>query len=101
MLRFESLHLSVNCFKCAKKLEPVFGDQDNNYRTPRNGLIFGAPGNYGSRVYDPVMSAPDLVIWICDDCMRTYRDLVAMRDVVSNHEVQYVWSVWDPDAEPL
>jgi hypothetical protein len=89
------------CFKCGKKLESAFGEPDDGHRIPNNGLIFGAPGNYGSRVYDPVMGAPDLVIWICDDCMREHHDLVQARDVKNKYEVEYVWTNWDPDAEPL
>jgi hypothetical protein len=95
----------VNCFRCRKELASVFhveGEPDD-CKIPNHGLIFEAHGNYGSRVYDPTpvtASAPSLVVWICDECMREHRDLVLMHET-SHADPVNVWTGWDPDALPL
>lgn len=97
---FESLYLSVICFKCRKQLKSAFHDEGevDDCKIPSRGLVFEASGNYGSQVYDPTTSAPNLVIWICDDCMRGHRDLVQMHKMERADPVN-VWTDWDPDAE--
>lgn len=85
------------CFKCLKKLEPVFPDNKWGYRQPSGGLTFTAAGNYGSTVYDPTTRAPELVIWICDECMREHHGLVRMRSI-ERLEPAVIWADWDPDA---
>lgn len=82
------------CFKCLKKLEPVFPNKWN-YRQPSDGLTFSAAGNYGSTVYDPVNTAPELVIWICDDCIREHKELVQMR-TIERIAPAVIWSDFDP-----
>lgn len=96
--RFESSAASVKCFKCTKELESAFGDLPDAYRTPSKGLVFSGPGNYGSQIYDPVTSAPALVVWICDDCIVEHKDLV--------QTVQYafvkteaIWRDFDPESD--
>lgn len=62
------------------------------------GLIFRASGNYGSRVYDPTMSAPELIVWVCDDCVVEHKTKVKMRSytrVISKP----VWQDFDPENE--
>jgi hypothetical protein len=86
----------MNCFKCEKVLDNVF--KDTPYRQPDRGLTFSAPGNYGSRVYDPVHQAPRLVVWICDDCVVKHKDLVQVM-YVKNPEPEEVWMEFDPDQE--
>jgi hypothetical protein len=92
----------MNCFKCEKALQSIFHDIDevDDCRQPSGGLIFTAGGNYGSTVYDPTMSAPELVIWICDECMRLHYKLVRMHKMLRAEPVN-VWTDFDPNAEPL
>lgn len=80
------------CFRCEKPLPPVFEGRDE--RQPLGGLTFSAGGNYGSRVWDPVTSAPRLVIWICDDCLIERHTLV--EKLRSRHEVHEEWSFFGP-----
>lgn len=86
----------MHCFKCLKELESAFGDLDDDSKTPRRGLIFSAPGNFGSRIYDPTMSAPQLVIWICDDCIVSHKELVEMRRYAFV-QTEVTWSDFDPE----
>lgn len=88
----------MNCFRCNKELEPAFsaGPEDQDGKEPHRGLIFSAAGNYGSRVYDPAMSAPQLIIWVCDECIVRYHDLVKMRSYVSV-QTQVTWNDFDPE----
>lgn len=89
------------CFKCLKELKSVFPESKfEDHRQPDEGLIFEAAGNYGSRVYDPVMSAPRLVIWICDECVVEHKELVQMRSY-AHVQTEVIWKDFDPDAEPL
>ena len=88
----------MNCFKCTKKLEPAFPGSEkfeDNGETA-GGLVFTASGNYGSRVYDPVMSAPHLVIWICDECIVEQKDLVQMRSYAT-YQRDVLWQNFDPE----
>lgn len=86
------------CFKCLKELEPAFPDDDKfeNAKEPSRGLIFSAAGNYGSRIYDPTMSAPALIIWICDDCVVEHKELVEMRSYAFVR-TQVIWQDFDPE----
>jgi hypothetical protein len=87
----------VICFKCLKELDhvfPVIPDEDGH--EPDGGLIFSASGNYGSRVYDPTISAPQLVIWICDSCVIKHKELVAVRSYAFV-QTQIQWADFDPD----
>jgi hypothetical protein len=87
----------VICFKCNKQLEPAFGDLPDDHLTPRRGLIFEATGNFGSRIFDPTITAPQLVVWICDDCIVEHKDQVKVRDyAVVQREV--IWRDYDPMA---
>jgi hypothetical protein len=88
----------VNCFKCAKKLELVFGEHDLGEKAPSHGLRFTASGNYGSRIWDPTHSAPVMVVWICDDCIDAHKELVELRTVV-HAEPQIVWEDYEPGKE--
>jgi hypothetical protein len=89
----------VNCFKCLKQLDLAFPDSEKfeNGREPHDGLIFSATGNYGSRVYDPTMSAPALVVWICDECIVEHKELVQMRRYM-HQNVEVVWTDFDPEG---
>lgn len=88
----------MKCFNCEKELANIFPDSElfEDTRQPADGLIFTAGGNYGSRVYDPVMSAPALVIWICDDCIRAHAVLVQMRSFADVRR-EVIWQDFDPD----
>jgi hypothetical protein len=89
----------VNCFKCLKELNPAFPDSEKfeNGKEPSRGLIFSATGNYGSRVYDPTMSAPALVIWICDDCIVVHKELVEVRRY-AHVRTEVIWQNFDPEV---
>lgn len=93
----------MQCIKCYKELEYVFerdrGYGEPSFGEPSEGLIFFGHGNYGSRVYDPTHSAPVLVIWVCDDCIRVHRDVVMTRDVKEAVRPEFIWAPFDPDAE--
>lgn len=86
----------MHCFKCDKKLEPAFAADDPG--PPNNGLSFSSHGNYGSRVYDPVMSAPALVIFICDDCILEHAELVLVRRI-ERPEPRQTYEPWNPDDD--
>jgi hypothetical protein len=91
----------VICFNCEKELDNVFPDESQfeDYKQPNNGLVFTATGNYGSRVYDPVSTSTQvLVIWICDDCIRSHAVLVQMRSFAEVRR-EVIWKAFDPDAE--
>lgn len=65
------------CFKCAKKLEPVF-EWENGSRQPQGATTFEAIGQYGSTVFDPPQPRRirrSLQINICDVCLRTVAEL--------------------------
>lgn len=85
----------MNCFKCLKDLPSALGDDDDS-KAPSRGLIFTASGNYGSRIYDPTMSAPQLVVWICDDCIVKHKELVEVRSYTFV-QTQVVWKDFDPE----
>lgn len=85
------------CFKCDKQLETAFPGMEKPHENGEvsDGLIFRASGNYGSRVYDPVMSAPELIIWICDDCITTHKVNVKTRRY-AHVATEPVWRDFDP-----
>ena len=87
------------CFKCDKELERIWSEGTDmpDGREPNKGLIFAASGNYGSRVYDPTMSAPQLVIWICDECVVRHHELVQMRRYAFI-QTEVMWADFDPEA---
>jgi hypothetical protein len=90
----------VNCFKCLKTLESAFGnfaeDYEDDSKAPNRGLLFAAHGNYGSRIWDPTMSAPDLVVWICDDCIVAHKELVQLRNY-AHVKTEILWADFDPE----
>lgn len=88
----------MKCFKCDKQLERIFPDSkpEEDGREPSRGLIFSASGNYGSRIWDPTMTAPELVIWICDECIVRNHDQVQMRSY-AYIQAQISWDDFDPE----
>lgn len=92
----------MKCFNCEKELANVFpnSEQFEDHRQPSGGLVFTAAGNYGSRIYDPVTSAPALVIWVCDDCIVAHATLVQMRSFTEARR-EVIWKDFDPNAEDL
>lgn len=66
-------------------------------KEPSKGLVFSASGNYGSRVYDPTSSAPQLVVWICDDCIVEHKDLVQTRRY-AHVQTMILWTDFDPET---
>ena len=56
------------CFKCDKQLEGAAGPDVVNQ--PYGGTVFSSRGQYGSTVFDPVISGKTIEITICDECIR-------------------------------
>lgn len=61
------------CFMCGKTLENAFPDLDNQ---PWGGTEFRTEGHYGSTFWDS-MYGEELVLNICDDCLRAHPDRLA------------------------
>lgn len=90
--------LAQSCFVCRTELSSVNHDSDLPH-VPYKGTVFTASGNFGSTVYDPVMSyRGHLSINVCDSCMLDRKDLVLS---VSEVYVPAVYKVlpWDPDLD--
>lgn len=63
----------VNCLGCGRKLTagPDTGVRADTIGMVGGGLVFRATGNYGSALYDPMTSPPELLeAYVCDDCMK-------------------------------
>lgn len=61
------------CFKCGKTLLNAFGDSDNQ---PSEGTEFRTYGHYGSTFWDS-FDGEELVLNICDDCLRAHTERLA------------------------
>lgn len=61
------------CFKCGKTLLNALADQDNQ---PQEGTEFRTYGHYGSTFWDS-FDGEELVLNICDDCLRGHTDRLA------------------------
>ena len=57
------------CFKCGKELRNAFVESDNQ---PNNGTEFRTYGHYGSTFWDSFDCDEELVLNICDDCLRAH-----------------------------
>ena len=57
---------ALPCIRCGKMLQR---DIDDYEVQPRDGVIIETRGNYGSRVFDPVVSGDVLFMNLCDDCL--------------------------------
>lgn len=88
---------SNKCFVCGKDLEHMHHFPQHQCH---GAVIFQASGNYGSTVYDPMLSSQYLVINICDECLVERKDLVLLRTVVQV-EPQNEYGTWDPMEEHL
>lgn len=68
------------CLACEKELE-----------VGQHGIVYGAtcwttPGNYGSRVYDPMLENTYLEAFICDECLARKKSLVEEVTVIIRRE---------------
>jgi hypothetical protein len=54
------------CVRCGRVLTLAMEGET----MPWAGTVFTAPGNYGSTVFDPIMGGEELMVTICDDCLR-------------------------------
>lgn len=80
------------CFRCERTLVPSLADDEP---APYCGVLFGAHGNYGSGVFDPVTpSGPTLLISICDECLLLHRNLVTAQEELQRTE--YSYRPWKP-----
>jgi len=61
------------CFKCGKEMPNLSSDLDNQ---PYGGTEFTTYGHYGSTFWDSFFGE-ELVINICDDCLRAHSDRLA------------------------
>jgi hypothetical protein len=57
---------ALPCIICGIPLKNVWEEADNQ---PSDGVACTTNGNYGSTVYDPVMTAEFLEFNICDPCL--------------------------------
>ncbi len=65
-----------NCFSCEKPLETEVFDKRVGY--VYDGLIFRAHGNFGSRIFDPVLDCGESIeIYVCDECIKSKASLGA------------------------
>lgn len=58
------------CLVCGKTLRNAFSDQENQ---PEDGTEFRSYGHYGSSFWDS-MHGEELVLNVCDDCLRRHAD---------------------------
>lgn len=75
----------VPCFKCGMTLLNVFPDADNQ---PSSGTEFSTYGHYGSTFWDS-FDGLELVLNICDACLRTHADRLATRKKKEKRTVDY------------
>jgi hypothetical protein len=57
---------ALPCIVCGTPLKNVWEDAENQ---PDGGVACSTRGNYGSTVYDPVLSAEFLEFNLCDPCL--------------------------------
>jgi hypothetical protein len=57
---------ALPCIICGTRLKNVWEDAENQ---PNDGVACTTRGNYGSTVYDPVLTAEFLEFNICDPCL--------------------------------
>lgn len=64
------------CFVCDKELDGAFGGlMSEDDPTCAGAVLFKSSGNYGSSIFDP-RGPVQMVINICDDCIKLKRDRV-------------------------
>ena len=63
----------IPCFKCNRPLPTVVEGSDN---PPYGGTEFRTEGHYGSTFWDS-FDGEELVLIICDDCLRSHTDRLA------------------------
>ena len=63
----------VRCFHCDRVLEAEPTDNPIVITPVYDGLIFRAPGNFGSTIFDSMHTGREeiLQVIICDDCIKT------------------------------
>lgn len=59
----------MNCIRCNKTLV-----RQNGF--VYDAVIFTSPGNYGSKVYDPMNDQEGLMIYLCDTCLLDRQSVV-------------------------
>lgn len=59
------------CFVCGATLENVTPEADNQ---PYAGTVSTSPGHYGSTFWDPMSVDEELVVNLCDPCLRQRTD---------------------------
>ena len=57
---------ALPCIVCGKTLKNVWETAENQ---PDSGVAFTSPGNYGSTVFDPVLTGEFIEISVCDECL--------------------------------
>lgn len=65
--------------------------------TSFGAVMFKAPGNYGSRIFDP-RGPVEMVINVCDDCVKLKRDRVLI--ATTERPLPVVsYEPWDPEKD--
>jgi hypothetical protein len=65
------------CFKCGKTLRNVCPDDTDNQ--PYEGTVFRTAGHYGSTFWDSIDGDEEIVINICDPCLRSHTTKIAQQ----------------------
>ena len=60
--------MTLPCFACGKKLLAAIKKNTNNQ--PSGAVCFRAPGQYGSRLFDPMNDNEYIEVNICDACLK-------------------------------
>lgn len=67
--------LEVTCIVCEKIMRHYSSNEDETIREGEctgilnDGVICTSHGNYGSSIYDPMMSCQKLEFYLCDNCL--------------------------------
>lgn len=90
-------HRVLKCIICSKSFEPALMGHDE-YQ-PYGGIMCSSYGNYGSTVWDVMLTSEYLQFNICDSCIvqKAKQGYVLKTQVsTTNH---YSHSPWNPDEE--
>lgn len=85
------------CFVCDKELEAAFGgSMSENDPQCSGALLFTASGNYGSTIFDPRIDEVELLINICDECVKAKKERVLVATIARPLPV-VSYEPWNPD----
>ena len=68
--------MQSKCFKCEKPIEAAMRDPtEDDYWDAPCGLRFRGGSNYGSTVFDTLVTKKELQLLVCDDCLKEHMGL--------------------------